>query len=149
MRPNKHITISVGSGVILGLLMRSWVGGLSCCVVGIFIDLDHFLDFWLNRGFAVSPKKFLDFCFNGTSAKFYDALHGYEYIPLLVWIGTFPGLRNLGWGATVGYVLHLICDQCFNTHLNRWTYFLTYRILVRFDSSRIVLFYPDHDSRER
>jgi hypothetical protein len=146
MRPNQHVTISVGSGVILGLLMRSWVSGVSCCIIGIFIDLDHYLDFWLNRGFTLSPKKFLDFCYHGTSKKFYDALHGYEYIPVLLWTSMLPGWRELGWGLTVGYCLHLVCDQCFNTHLNRWTYFLTYRFLIRFEASRIVLFNPFNDA---
>lgn len=142
MAPSQHVTVSVGSGVILGLLLRSWVAGLSCCLIGIFIDLDHFLDFWINRGFTLSIREFLDFCYRGTSATFYDLLHGYEYIPLYVWLTTFPVLRCLGWGLTVGYLLHLLCDQFFNTHLNRWTYFLSYRLFHRFDSSKIVLHSP-------
>jgi hypothetical protein len=122
--------------------MRSWIAGLSCCLTGILIDLDHFLDFWINRGFSLSPRKFLDFCYYGTSTKFYDILHGYEFVPLLWWLSTQPPLREAGVGLLVGYSLHLLGDQFFNTHLNRWTYFLSYRLFHRFESSRIVLRNP-------
>jgi hypothetical protein len=122
--------------------MRSWIAGLSCCLAGILIDLDHFLDFWINRGFSLSPRKFLDFCYYGTSTKFYDILHGYEFVPLLWWLSTQPALYEAGLGLLVGYSLHLLGDQFFNTHLNRWTYFLSYRLFHRFESSRIVLHNP-------
>ena len=103
------------------MLLRSWVAGLSCCLVGICVDVDHYFDLWLNRGFTVSPKKLLDFCYKGESRKFYDILHGYEYIPLLFLLATLPRYRALGWGMTTGYILHIVGDQLFNTHLRRST----------------------------
>ena len=147
MKPDQHVTISVGSGVILGMLLRSWVAGLACCIVGVFVDLDHFLDYWLNRGFSLDVKQLMDFCYNGTSRKFYDVLHAYEYIPLLCWLALTPGYRNLGLGMTVGYVLHIIGDQLFNSHLNRWTYFLTYRILHGFEWTSIAIHRSPAESR--
>ncbi len=146
MSPKQHAAVSVGCGVVLGVVMRSWAAGTACCAAGVLIDLDHFFDFWLNRGFSLSPRKLLDFCYCGTSKKFYDILHGYEYIPLLAWASTFPGWSRIGLGLTVGYAVHLAGDQCYNTHLNRWTYFLTYRALHRFDASRIVLHNPFPDN---
>ncbi len=146
MKPDQHVTISVGSGVILGMLMRSWLAGVSCCLAGIIVDVDHYFDLWLNRGFTLSPRKLLDFCYNGESKKFYDIFHAYEYIPLLCWLSLASGHRNLAWGITLGYSLHLLGDQLFNTHLNRWTYFLSYRILNRFESASIVLSRPYADS---
>ncbi len=142
MAPSHHVTVSVGSGVILGLLLRSWVAGLCCCLMGIFIDLDHFIDFWINRGFSLSVGEFLDFCYYGTSPTFYDILHGYEYILLYLWLTTIPSLHYVGWGLTVGCALHLLSDQLFNRHLNRWTYFLSFRLFHGFDSSKIVLYNP-------
>jgi hypothetical protein len=139
MKPDQHITISVGSGVILGMLSRSWVAGVSCCMIGIFIDADHFFDLWLNRGFTLSPRKLLDFCYHGESRKFFALLHGYEYIPLLIWLAFLPGYGHLGLGLSAGYVLHLLGDQFFKNHLDGRTYFLSYRLWNRFESSRIVL----------
>ncbi len=147
MTPSQHAAVSAGSGILLGLILRSWVAGLSCCLIGIFIDLDHLLDFWSNRGFSLSIRSFLDFCYRGTSPTFYVILHGYEYIPLYLWLTTIPALRSVGWGLTVGYALHLLGDQFFNRHLNRWTYFLTYRLVHRFDSSRIVICNPFLESQ--
>ncbi len=147
MTPSQHAAVSAGSGILLGLILRSWVAGLSCCLMGIFIDLDHLFDFWINRGLSLSVRSFLDFCYRGTSATFYVILHGYEYIPLYLWLTTMPDLRTLGWGLTVGYTLHLLGDQFFNRHLNRWTYFLTYRLVHRFDYSRLVLCNPFLENR--
>ena len=138
VKPEQHVTINVGSAVILGILLNSWIAGISSCLTGIFIDLDHFIDYWVNRGFNLSVSGFLDFCYHGTSKRFFDLLHGYEYIPLFVGISFLPGLDMLGIGLTTGYVLHLLCDQFYNTHLNRWTYFLSFRIYHRFAFSRIV-----------
>ena len=138
MVPVQHVAVSVGSGVILGLLMRSWSAGAACCFIGIFIDADHFFDFWNNRGFRVSVREFLDFCYHGTSRRFFDLLHGFEFIPAIWALTTLPGWHNLGWGLTVGYTIHLLCDQFCNTHLNRWTYFFCYRLFVGFDARRIV-----------
>jgi len=134
-----HVAVSVGSGILLGAILRSWVAGVSCCLVGVFIDLDHLLDFWIERGFSLSPGKFFDFCFHGTSRRFFDILHGYEFIPFMAWITTLPASRDLGWGLTVGYTLHLLGDQIFNTHLHRWTYFFTFRLYHRFDWKKIAL----------
>jgi membrane-bound metal-dependent hydrolase YbcI (DUF457 family) len=139
MKPDQHVTISVGSGVILGMLLRSWVAGTACCLVGVLVDVDHFLDYWLNCGFSLDVKKLMDFCYNGTSRKFYDVLHAYEYIPFLCWLAATPGFRNLGLGMTVGYVLHILGDQLFNSHLSRWTYFISYRAFHGFSWSSIAI----------
>jgi membrane-bound metal-dependent hydrolase YbcI (DUF457 family) len=105
----------------------------------VLVDLDHFLDYWLNRGFSLDVKQLMDFCYNGTSRKFYDVLHAYEYIPLLCWLALTPGYWNLGVGMTLGYVLHILGDQFFNSHLSRWTYFMTYRAIHRFEWTSIAV----------
>jgi hypothetical protein len=142
MSPTQHVATSAGAAVILGLFLRSWPAGFSCFLAGVFIDLDHLVDYWLNRGFNLNPRKFFDFCYFGTSARFLDLLHGYEFIPLLVWAAGIPGYSDIGWGVTTGYTLHLLGDQFFNTHLNRWTYFFSYRLFHGFRSDKIVLFNP-------
>ena len=149
MKPSHHVVLSASSGAILGLMLQSWIAGASCFLMGIFIDLDHYFDFWLNRGFSLSPKRFFDFCYRGTSRKFYDILHGYEFIPFYWLLTMVPELSDFGWGLTVGYTLHLLGDQLFNRHLHRWTYFLTFRIYHRFESSKIVLFHPFLQSESR
>ena len=139
MKPDQHVTISVGSGVILGILLKSWIAGIACCLMGILVDVDHFLDYWVNHGFNLSLSGFFDFCYNGTSKRFFDLLHGYEYVPFLIWISFLPGCGKLGVGLTAGYLIHLLGDQFYNTHLSRWTYFLSFRIYQRFEFSRIVI----------
>ena len=148
MTPSQHVALSLVSGTALGLARGSWVAGAACAGIGIFIDLDHLFDFWVERGFSLSPGKFFDFCYRGTSRKFYDLLHGYEFIPLYWLITRVPGMADLGWGLTVGYTLHLLGDQFFNTHLNRWTYFFVYRLAHRFDWRVMVLRNPSLHAHE-
>ena len=119
--------------------MRSWAAGLSCLFAGIGVDLDHFIDFWLNRGFSLDPRKLMDFCYHGSSARFLALFHGYEFIPVLWGIPAVLGRLDIAWGLAAGYTLHLIGDQLFNTHLCAWTYFFSFRWYHGFDSTRIVL----------
>lgn len=142
MAPNQHVTISVGSGVIFGLLTRSWAAGAACCLMGILTDLDHLLDFWINRGLNFSVRGFFEFNYHGTSRRFFDIFHGYEFIPVLCYVTVSAGWGYAGWGMTLGYTIHLLSDQFFNNHLSRWTYFMTYRLYHRFESSKIVLRSP-------
>lgn len=142
MSPTGHAVVSAGAAAVTAIALRSWSAGAACFLAGVLVDLDHYVDFWMNHGLVLSPRRFFEFCYYGDSPTFVDLLHGYEYIPPLLWLCTVPGMRDVGIGLTVGYSLHLLCDQLFNRHLHRWTYFLAYRAFHRFDSKRIVLFNP-------
>ena len=139
MKPSQHAALSIVSGGLVGVALGSWPAAVSCALIGFFIDLDHCLDFWLERGLRLDPREFFDFCYRGTSRKFYDLLHGWEFIPLLWLLTRVEAWSDVGWGLTVGYTLHLLGDQLFNRHLHRFTYFFLYRLRHRFDWSRIVL----------
>jgi hypothetical protein len=142
MSPAQHAVVSAGASIVTGVATGSLAAGVSCFVIGVFIDLDHYLDFWMNHGVVLSPARFLDFCYHGTSPTFVDLLHAWEYVPVLLWCCTLPALTPVAWGLTAGYVLHLLGDQLFNRHLSRWTYFVSYRLFHRFDSRKIVLYNP-------
>lgn len=145
MKPSQHVALSLVSGTALGLAQGSWVAGTACAAIGILIDADHLVDFWIERGFSLNPRKFFDFCYRGTSRKFYDILHGYEFIPVWWALPAAAGLDDLAWGLAVGYALHLLGDQLGNRHLHRWTYFLTFRAWHRFEWKKIVLQHPSLD----
>ena len=146
--PARHLAVSAASGAILTLWLHSWVAGITCTIVGVFVDIDHFLDFWLTCGFSLNLKRFLDFSYYGTSRRFLVIFHAYEYIPVCLWLATFPEIRYFGWGLTSGYVLHLLCDQVGNRGLHRYTYFLSYRLVQRFEFRKLVLRRPFELARE-
>jgi hypothetical protein len=104
----------------------------------MLVDVDHIFDFWLDRGLSLSPAEFFDFCYRGTSHRFFAIFHGYEFVPVLLGLSTISGWESIGAGLTAGYILHLLADQLFNTHLSRWTYFFTYRLHHRFEWKKIV-----------
>jgi membrane-bound metal-dependent hydrolase YbcI (DUF457 family) len=142
MTLKQHVVVSAASGVALGFGLSSFSAAAACVLVGVFVDLDHYLDFWMNRGFRLNPREFFDFCYYGTSPTFVALLHGWEYVPLLAGATVMSAWRPELVGALVGYALHLLGDQLFNRHLHRWTYFISYRIYHGFDSGSIVLSNP-------
>jgi hypothetical protein len=149
MTLGQHGAVSAVAAAAVGVFLHSFPAAAACFACGVLVDLDHFVDFWMNRGFSLSAREFFDFCYYGTSPTFVDLLHGWEYLAtLLCLIAVAPG-RNVMVGLTTGYALHLLGDQIFNRHLHRYTYFLSYRIYHRFDSRRIVLFNPFVSGAER
>lgn len=45
MSPIKHAAISGVIGLGLAIYLKSWGAGVACLLSGIFVDVDHHLDF--------------------------------------------------------------------------------------------------------
>lgn len=69
--------------------------------------------------------------------KLYILLHSYEFIALL-WVLIYTLSLSIAWkAAAIGFTQHLILDQLTNP-VNTYGYFLTYRIVNRFDTNKII-----------
>ncbi len=109
---------------------------------GIFIDLDHFLDFFLFSGEKFSIKNVISWCEDGRWERVSLIFHSYElYIVLGVITYYFP--HNILIGIMLGVGLHLLLDQFWNCNMRKrfrlaqWFYFLTYRASVGFHRDRM------------
>jgi hypothetical protein len=143
MSPRNHLLISSVAAASAGWHLQSWTTAAACLIAGTLVDMDHYIDFWLNHGFHWRPSELLDFCNYGSSQRFLALLHAWELIPLLLWSAWLPGwYGDAATGIALGYTLHLIADQLGNRHLNPWCYFILYRAWHKFEHGRMVLYYP-------
>ncbi|MDA8130114.1 MAG: hypothetical protein M0011_01285 [Elusimicrobia bacterium] len=131
MRTAAHVLASSTAAGAAYALTGSAAMTASCLLSGIFLDVDHLLDFWLLSGEKFTPGGFLSWCHELRWKKIYLLLHSYELFLLLslsAWL--FPG-RAIE-GALLGMGLHLLMDQAGNRGLSRWFYFMTFRWLSGF-----------------
>lgn len=137
MRPISHVLISGGVTAIFSLWARSWTAALACFLSGILIDLDHHLDYFLARKkLPFNYKKVVHFLMNENYPKVKVFLHSYELIALW-WVAIFVFGLNYVWkGVAIGFTTHILCDV-FANPLKPSSYFLTYRILNRFERERL------------
>ncbi len=100
---------------------------------GIFIDLDHFLDYMLYYRFRWNFQDFIETRFL-LSGKVYVILHGWEIVSVFLILGIFLNSAFLiVFSSAMG--MHIFID-----HIQRYNplfYFLSYRIFHRFSVERI------------
>lgn len=137
MLPRGHIAISV----LVSICVWMWFRSLGCAVIsfaaGVFIDLDHVLDYYMNLGFTLNLKKMYDACHQMRLLRLYLVLHSYELL-MLLWGSIFIFSLSHYWIAlAIGLTQHMIVDQITNP-IKRFGYFLSYRILRKFKREHVV-----------
>jgi hypothetical protein len=121
----------------VGLYFRS----VPCAVVsfasGVLIDIDHFLDYYLNHGFSLNLKNIYDVCASINVKKIYVFFHSYELV-LIIWLIIFAaGLPDIWKAVAIGLTQHITFDQ-FTNRLAKPTYLLTYRFVKGFDKDAFI-----------
>jgi len=137
MRPTHHAIISVGVSVLFASWVKSWQAVLACFLSGIFIDVDHVLDFILSRKkIPWTYSELEDFCGRIKQGKLHLIFHSYEFW-LLFWFAAYQYSFNIVWiGIGVGVCTHIICDQFLNP-LRPLAYFFTYRYKHEFNKEYV------------
>ena len=132
MRPIHHVIISGGVTFVFSIWVKSTWALAACFLSGIFIDLDHHLDYYLARKeVPLNYRKFVDFFKHERRAKLYLFLHAYELL-FILWVSIFAfSLGNVWLGVALGFTTHIICDEIFNP-FKPLAYFMTYRIKHKF-----------------
>lgn len=130
-----HILISVLCAVIIYWLFHSVKMAMLCLLVGIFIDLDHLIDYFMYFGLRFRLIEFFTSLFL-RSGKVYLFLHSWELlVPIWLW-GIYFKQEILALAITLGFVAHLLLDQCRRTI--PFAYFLSFRIFNNFKAEKIV-----------
>ena len=132
MTPAQHLVASTLTAAGFGAVTKSIPGSLVCFLSGIFIDLDHILDFyWAKKRMCWSLKELQDYCLNERSGKIYLIFHSYELLSML-WVIILIFFPNpIGMGLVVGLTVHMILDQLVNP-IYPWAYFWFYRSRLGF-----------------
>lgn len=114
---------------------NSWAAAIASFITGIFIDVDHFLDYFLHCGINFDIKKFYNVCIDISTRKVIIFLHSYELLALF-WIIIY--IFNLGFiwkGMAIGYAQHILFDQIVNSRskIHKLGYFFVYRCKKNFE----------------
>ncbi len=98
----------------LYLIFKSWGLAISCFIMGIFIDLDHFIDYIRENGWSFKIKNFFQVCHTCQFNRIFLLLHGWEW--LILW-GIAAWLTDWNpWmvGAFIGFSQHIVLDVFYN-----------------------------------
>lgn len=129
MQVSKHVVASVVVSALVWWWLRSSAAALACFLAGVFIDLDHIVDFIYNNRRHLKFHRFFKAFEFEILENIFVFLHSWEFA--LVWLAlllSLPEVRQpVVLGLFVGFVTHLALDNLFNRH-SRWAYFLFYRL---------------------
>jgi hypothetical protein len=136
MKLTSHIGASTVISASLMILFRSWELTIYSFLSGIFIDLDHIVDYLLQDRPALDIKEFFAFFHEEKHHKIYIFLHSWELLILL-----FTGVIISGWdmamlGILVGAFQHMLFDEILNRP-SGWGYSLIWRWRCGFASKKI------------
>jgi hypothetical protein len=131
MKIQGHILTSAGISGVLYFLLRSVPGALTCFIVGVFIDLDHLLDYAVNHGPRLRWRHFFAVFREHIFTKVLVLLHAWEWVLLLLGIVWLTDRHPASVGAFIGFLSHMVLDKL--TNENRpGAYFITWRLLRGF-----------------
>lgn len=116
---------------------KDWRLILTAFLFGIFIDLDHWFDFFHYFKLNFNFFDFFDVSsYMLPSGKIYVLLHGWEFIPVFGLVGKILErklkIKGFMMAAVFSYTLHLFWDNL-ATSSHPLGYFFIYRLLNNFD----------------
>ena len=131
MRPIWHILSSFILGIIVFYFSKSFFAGFLVVLSGVFIDLDHLIDFWASapkNPFSIKQFYHMDKYLESKGDYYtFVFLHSWELMATLVTLVIIYGNIYL-FAITVGFLLHFMLDS-FN--LEKTDHPLTYLLMFR------------------
>ncbi len=127
MKPIYHAAVSLMISALVWLWLRSISAALGCFLAGVFVDLDHIIDYYLAYGGRFRPRHL---CYVFEFEAFNNILvllHAWEWIPVALLIVWLTDWQPVGLGLVIGFTIHLILDHLINNH-SPWAYFISYRL---------------------
>ena len=137
MRPAAHVVTSSIISAFVGIYFKSFGCAVLSFVTGVFIDLDHLIDYFTSYKFTLRLKRIYCACARARFKRLFLVLHSYEIV-LVLWIAIFAfGLSNVWKAAAIGITQHIVFDQVTNP-LKSFGYFFIYRTMKGFRIERIM-----------
>jgi hypothetical protein len=129
-----HTALSVIISGILYAIFKSWSLAVSCLISGIFIDIDHFIDYIREYGWQIKIKKFFYVFENKQFNQLLLILHGWEWLLLGIVVAWVSDWNPWITGALIGFTQHILFDQLSNSCSFK-DYFLLWRWKNKFNAS--------------
>ena len=126
MKLTSHIVISFSVSAVLYLIFHSYLLALSSFLFGIFIDLDHFFEYFSEYGLNFDIKNFFYIAEDYGFKKTFLFLHSWEIFFIFSAVVFISSVNEILFGVFIGYAFHLIFDQ-FGNLSKPLSYSLIYR----------------------
>lgn len=121
MNVYRHTAVSFAAGALLFIILRKLQMSVACFLSGVFIDLDHIFDYYMNHelrsklGYLLAPRKLFKFLSSEYSKtesyyKVYKPLHSVELLILAPLLYVFGLWNNIATGVLVGFLIHIVMD---------------------------------------
>ena len=138
MLPASHTIISAGLSYCFYQYSGSPSATAACFLSGIFIDLDHHLEYLIvKKEIPFDLKKLMHFFEYDRHPKVYLWFHAWEYLFFLWALIYFLSLGIFWVAIALGVTVHMICDLLANP-IRPLGYFLTYRARHGFEKKDIL-----------
>jgi hypothetical protein len=121
-----HTAASITLSGILYLMFKSWSLSMACCLSGIFIDIDHFIDYFRENGWSLNIKDFFRICNECQFDRIVLIWHGWEWIVLFGISSVLTDWNPWITGMFLGISHHMLMDAVANS-----SNFKTYSLLWR------------------
>ena len=99
--------------------------------------MDHFFDFYLNKGFSFKLNDFYRACMSYEFTKFYVFFHSFELLAIFWIIAIVYPTNLIWWGVVIGTSQHLIFDVTTNL-IKPLGYSLAFRSIKKFDMKELM-----------
>ena len=144
MKLSRHFIISLFMGTAVWFFVKSLYAGLVCFFSGVFVDIDHVIEYIIHYGWRnFTFKKFFLACEQTDRQegeyqfrKLYLIFHSGEFALALWFLSIYIKNVYLFAGA-LGYSTHLILDYIGND-MYLLSYFLVWRAINKFHTDRIL-----------
>jgi len=141
MSPQKHAAVSAVMALGVGVIGGDAIAVTATFLAGTAIDVDHLMDFFLNRQGRFTISRFVSVCNQYRLSRIYLFAHSLELIIPLVLAAFILDAPLWVRGAALGVVVHMAMDL-YGNGLYIKAYFLSWRIAVGFNFLRAVAWLP-------
>ena len=145
MRPIQHIAVSIVASALVWAFFRDTTAAIACFLTGVFIDIDHLIDYAFNYGLRFRVRHFFSAFRYEALENIFVFLHSWEFIVIYLAFLWLVDWKPVAVGAVIGIFVHLLMDHFFNDH-SRFAYFLSYRIFHKFSARH---FYGPEEHNKR
>jgi len=136
MKLQAHIPISAAVSAVVYAVSRSPEMTVSCFLAGIFIDLDHFFDYFMSEGIKIDVKDFFHKCNNSLVKQYFLLLHSYEVVIVLAILSLLLKSPVMT-GIFIGVTAHFTADVLIKPEYFMY-YSFVYRASINFGKGRII-----------
>ena len=137
MRITNHLIASTVFSSGIYFITKSPVITASSFFVGIFLDLDHLIDYWRQHPGSIDVKHFMETCEKYRLKIITLIFHSYELL-LIIAVLVFLTKSKFLFGISLGFAQHILLDTIGNdVNPNYSSYFFIHRWRSGFKHSEI------------